>query len=299
MGFYMNAVWLALASLTAPLVSAPAHADRDIVYAVRYYTPPGSHRTSHFHLYRINPDGTGRTQLTFVNGDEEQPRWSADGRYVTFIEITGPPWLQTFCEINASGGRWRVLRQLTGSAFSNDLQTPGYRLENMEVANDQAPDQHVLVDLKTGRRLTLAVPAHDDLYDALLPMPGRDLVYAANNHNSTVGRDYLFYRLDPETRALHHLTEGQFLAWSPDGSRFCTAPGRDTTPYEKRRFPFAVRKGASAEERAEDEYRTVWNAPLYVRATSGGPLRQLTPRLSWMTGDDWRKPPKSAPRRRM
>ena len=124
-------------------------------------------------------------------------------------------------------------------------------------------------------------------------------MYAANNHNSTVGRDYLFYRLTPETGALHYLTEGQFLAWSPDGSRICTAPGRDTTPYEKRRYAFAVQKGASAEERTEDEYRLVWSAPLYVRASAGGSMWALTPRLSWVTGADWRKPLKAASKRRM
>ena len=107
--------------------------------------------------------------------------------------------------------------------------------------------------------------------DVLLPMPGQDLVYAANDHNSTVGVEFEFFRLRPETGALRRLTEGQFLAWSPDGLRFCTAPGRDTTPYEKRKEPYAVKTGASAEEREEDLYRIVWFAPLYVEAAGGGP----------------------------
>ena len=268
--------------------------DRDIVYAARYYTLPGSHRTSHFHLYRINPDGTGKTQLTFGNGDEEQPKWSADGRRVTFVEDTGPPWIQTLCEINASGGRGRVLRQLTGSAFSNDLQTPGYRLENMEAADDQAPDRHILIDLKSGQRRTLPVPPHADIQDVLLPMPGQDLVYAANNHNSTVGTDYLFYRLNPDPGTMRYLTEGQFLAWSPDGLHFCTAPGRDTAPYERRRVSYSSDEYYGSVAR---KYRLVWFAPLCVRATAGGPMRALTPRLSWVTGADWRRPPPAASQR--
>ena len=108
-----------------------AQADRDIVYAARYYAPPGSHRTSHFHLYRINPDGTGRTQLTFGNGDEERPHWSADGLRVRFVEDTESPWLQTLCEVNANGGRRRVLKKLTDRAspedLHEDLQTPRYQ----------------------------------------------------------------------------------------------------------------------------------------------------------------------------
>ena len=66
--------------LTLLLGAVTCHADRDIVYAARYYTPPGSHRTSHFHLYRMNPDGTGRRQLTFGSKDDTAPRWSPDGR---------------------------------------------------------------------------------------------------------------------------------------------------------------------------------------------------------------------------
>jgi len=278
-----------------------AQADRDIVYAARYYAPPGSHRTSHFHLYRINPDGTGRTQLTFGAGDEERPHWSADGLRVRFVEDTESPWLQTLCEVNANGGRRRVLKKLTDRAspedLHEDLQTPRYRLENSEASRADAPDQHILIDLQTGRRQTLTVPEHTDLNDLLMPMLGGALVYAANNHNSTVGTDYLFYRLTPETGMLHYLTEGQFLAWSPDGLRFCTAPGQDTIPYQKRHDPFAVSKDASPEERVAGEYRLVWSAPLYIRATVGGPMRALTPRLSYVMGADWRRPPPAAPQR--
>ena len=64
-----------------------AHADRDIVYAARYYAPPGSHRTSHFHLYRVNSDGTGRTQLTYGTNDEDQPQWSPDGDWICIVSL--------------------------------------------------------------------------------------------------------------------------------------------------------------------------------------------------------------------
>ena len=277
----MSPKGLAIAiGLTAGLVlvffgNRPAQADRDIVYAARYYAPPGSRRTSHFHLYRINPDGTGKTQLTFGSGDEGEAKWTPDGRRITFVARAGPAGPDTLCEISAGGGRRRVLRGLADASPAEAGPVLGYRLENEAAESSSAPDRHVLIDRKTGQRQALAVPAHDDLNDALLPMPGRGLVYAANAHNSTVGTDYLFYRLNPETKALHYLTEGQFLAWSPDGANFCTAPGRDTTAYDGRRL--------------------VWSAPLYVRAAAGGPMRPLTPRLSWVTGADWRTPPLRKP----
>ena len=73
----MKTRWLVLLMLG---LCGTAHADRDIVYSARYYAPPGSHRTSHFHIYRINPDGTGKTQLTFGMLDDYAPKWSADGK---------------------------------------------------------------------------------------------------------------------------------------------------------------------------------------------------------------------------
>lgn len=75
------ALWL---TLLLAGISGSAHADRDIIYAARYYALPGSHRTSHFHLYRVNPDGSGRTQLTFGRMDESAPRWSPDGQQILF-----------------------------------------------------------------------------------------------------------------------------------------------------------------------------------------------------------------------
>jgi hypothetical protein len=93
-------LWLLLCLCGA----VPAYADRDIVYAARYYTPPGSHRTSHFHLYRINPDGTGRTQLTYGDEDDSDPHWSPDGRWIVYDQLVN--WqLDDIFLIHVSGGR--------------------------------------------------------------------------------------------------------------------------------------------------------------------------------------------------
>jgi hypothetical protein len=374
----MKPIWLILLLLG---FGCAAQADRDIVYSARYYAPPGSHRTSHFHLYRINPDGTGRTQLTFGSADDGLPRWSPDGARILFTreQFNGSSAL---CLVGANGGpatrltafqengifaRWspngrllavlstvsvgktdqqravladsktqHVVRRIEGVSdwhWAPDIRLAyltgptGDRVLNVSTGQTVAVPDPVTVpvwrgtqtiaglaaDPKTERyflrfldtqgrekqRLPLNFPnpyAQSGSDDPALepgrlePRPG-GLIYGINYHNSTVGVDWAFFRLDLPANTMHYLTEGQFLAWSPDRSRFCTAPGRDTTPYEKRRFPFAVRPGASAEERADAEYRTVWFAPLYIRAASGGSMRALTPRLSYVTSADWRNAP--------
>lgn len=276
----MRSLYLLLVLLS--VCAAKAHADRDIVYAARYYAPPGSHWTSTFHIYRINPDGMGKTQITFGPDEQDSPQWSPDGKQIMFVAYPAKSDFAVLCRMDADGRHRRVLRPL---GKDEDLPivppTPGYELENPDTARgDTSP--HTLVDLKTGRRLVLPVPEHGNDDDAILPMPGKELVYAANNHNSEIGTDYLFYRLVPATGKLRYLTEGQFLAWVPGGSRFCVAPGKHTTPYEKRKHPYDLGW-------PDGHYRMVWSAPLYVRAASGGKMRQLTPRLSYVDGADWRK----------
>lgn len=282
----MKTCWFVLSLLC---LSCAVHADRDIVYAARYYAPPGSHQASRFHLYRINPDGTGKTQLT--SGPEEAfPHWSADGKEITFIayQATGP--IATLCRIDADGKNRRVIRTLGEEETLPIPVTPGYRLENIEpVLPDDNDTKHFLINTRTGQRLLLTVPDHDDTDDLLFPMPGGGLVYGANNHNSTVGTDYGFYRLNPDTGALRSITTGQFLAWSPDSTHFCVARGRDTVPYDRRQYPPPAQPGETPEDKIAREYRLVWAAPLFVRAAEGGPMRQLTPRLSYVTGADWRR----------
>jgi hypothetical protein len=382
--------WVRFASIVLLLLAwaRPAQAERDIVYAARYYAPPGSHNTSHFHLYRINPDGTGRTQLTFGNTDECAPHWSPDGHWIAFIRLTTLAKDKygsvrhggTLCLLAATGVSAKQLIDLGpddlygwGSpVWSPDSRTVG--IDRQQTLKAETANGVYLIDIQkahikhlsgmshlswspdgrwmlmatdknyqirntatgTQKTLTTALESVKWIAPALLvgierdaktklpsvcvfdargqetqriilrfeaayaylgtgggdplersadllaiPSQVQTLVYALSNSNSTVGVDYLFLIMPPNNGALSYLIEGQFLAWSPDGTFFCSAPGRDKTPYEKR--PLADEGGPLAEG------RTVWTAPLYVRAIKNGPMRQLTPRLSLVTGADWRR----------
>lgn len=80
-----------------------SRADRDIVFAAQEYRWSGRlykwtgndgdggkpertvEKMGCYHLYRINPDGTGRKQITFGSYNDQSPRFSPDGKQILFL----------------------------------------------------------------------------------------------------------------------------------------------------------------------------------------------------------------------
>ena len=98
------------------LCAAPARAAGDIVYAARYYLKPNAKTSrdasSHYHLYRINVDGSGKRQITFGAHDEVFPQWSPDGRRIAFIRDE-----KTLCLADSEGRNVTTLRQLSANSY--------------------------------------------------------------------------------------------------------------------------------------------------------------------------------------
>ena len=81
---YFRRLLAALALFGAAALSVASRADLPIIYSARYYYPPGSRATSHFHLYLTDTQGRQRRQLTRGRDDDRDPVWSPDGRMVLF-----------------------------------------------------------------------------------------------------------------------------------------------------------------------------------------------------------------------
>ena len=99
---------IALSTFT---LASSAIAAGDIVYSARYYAAPGSHETSHAHLYRISDDGSGRTQLTTGAHDDSVIGWSPNGKSILFLRDD-----KALCIVDEFGGKPRTLVTIPDSS---------------------------------------------------------------------------------------------------------------------------------------------------------------------------------------
>jgi hypothetical protein len=162
----MNGVTRAVRYPAAMMVAiglcASARADRDIVFSARYYYPPGNHARSHFHLYRINPDGSGQMQITHGKYDDYGPVWSPDGRTILFRRELGPS-KGALCTVPVNGGRVTKIIPLEEYAFyyanygwspAGKLNVYTHRVQQLD--GYDSPDSRVILrDMRTGMERVL------------------------------------------------------------------------------------------------------------------------------------------------
>jgi Tol biopolymer transport system component len=185
---FVAALTLLLASSAAPS-PAPARrppavrdGDRDIVFSAQKYRytglyyreggEPARHGAPDariledagpFHLYRVNPDGTGMTRLTRdARADDTDPRWSPDGRSILFVRTTpaGGRRAESVCRTDPDGRRVRSLLSLPagrGSVLDASWSPDGRTVA--AVVREGGPDERhgasclILLDAGTGCRL--------------------------------------------------------------------------------------------------------------------------------------------------
>lgn len=68
-------------------ISSAKETNSPIVYSARYYTSQEETIRSYYHLYLINPDGTGKRQITSVKANDRAPRWSENGQLIYFFRF--------------------------------------------------------------------------------------------------------------------------------------------------------------------------------------------------------------------
>lgn len=103
--------------LDIPALSEPqlSNDGRQLLYSLRKTDWKNNRRVNH--IYRVNSDGTGATQLTFGESSEQSPRWSPDGRRFAFTTVRpDAPGLQIYLMDN-DAGEARVLSRHAGGIY--------------------------------------------------------------------------------------------------------------------------------------------------------------------------------------
>jgi 3-hydroxymyristoyl/3-hydroxydecanoyl-(acyl carrier protein) dehydratase len=125
------------------LVAVPCRsfAHGDIVYSARYYLPPGSNGHSHYHIYRIDPNGSHRVQPTFGNSEDEYPQWGGRNDHIQFYRTVHPSGDCYSMEMQADGSHLSRIK-----AVNRDAQFGGESPASVRYENNGSPNRRYYCD---------------------------------------------------------------------------------------------------------------------------------------------------------
>lgn len=178
----------------------PRNLDRPLVVSARFYAPK---QESHFQLYRVNPDGSGRQRLTTVAAEDYTPRWSRDGNHILFVrsfERLSPVRLELH-QIALDGSQDRKLWETTSE------YQPSFYFEGDDVILTLGRKRYV-IQASTGRQIALS-----EREEGLLSPHEKNRVV----DNKILGDGARPYALPPELEA---------MGWLDDSTLVCATRER-------------------------------------------------------------------------
>ena len=217
---------------------------------------------SNSHIWMVNIDGSNNRQITFSNESENSPRFSPDGKYLSFTSSRpgktrgSQVWL-----LDRSGGEAMQLTELKGRLQGHEWSPDSKRLAL--VIGEPDPDADPNPSPQPGATPRVPKPIVIDRYR--FKQDGQGYLLK--------GRNTYIHLFDIATKKLDRLTKSKWdessPAWSPDGTRIAFMsnhsedPDRDpaaqlyvaaATPgaTEKQITPAGIRAGRSRPEWSPD-----------------------------------------------